>query len=344
VIKTAIVGAGLIGRKRAESLVSCGQGGWLAAVCDADPGRAEALATATGSIAYNDWQKVLEIPGLEVVIAAAPNKVNVEIAAAALEHGCHVLCEKPLGRNAGEAERLNRAAASRNKILKTGFNHRHHPALRKAKTLVEAGGLGPLYYVRGVYGHGGRPGYENEWRADPELAGGGVLLDQGVHIVDLSRWFLGEIREVYGQIRTAHWPMPVEDNASMILRADGGRTASLEVSWTQWKNKFQFEIFGEKGYLLIDGLGGSYGREKLVCGTRRADPEKPGWYLGGAPDEKVDDFPGPDISWDEEWKEFTGAILEGREPLGSGRDGLHAARIIDAVYRSARLNAPVPIE
>lgn len=343
-IKTAIVGAGLIGRKRAESLISCGQRSWLAAVCDTNLDRAAALATATGARALDDWRRILEIPGLEAVIAAAPNKFNAGIAVAALERGCHVLCEKPLGRNAREAERLNRAAAGRRRILKTGFNHRHHPALRKARALVEAGGLGPLYYIRGVYGHGGRPGYENEWRANPEIAGGGVLLDQGVHVIDLSRWFLGEIREVYGQVRTAHWPMQVEDHASMILRADGGRTASLEVSWTQWKNKFQFEVFGEKGYLLIEGLGGSYGTEKLVYGKRGANPETPEEYAGGAPDEEVDEFPGPDISWDEEWREFTGAILEGREPLGSGRDGLQAARIIDAVYRSARSNTPMPVD
>jgi len=343
-IKTAIVGAGLIGRKRAESLISCGQSNWLAAVCDTNLDRAAALATAAGARALDDWRRILEIPGLEAVIAAAPNKFNAEIAVAALERGCHVLCEKPLGRNAREAERLNRVAVRRSRTLKTGFNHRHHPALRKARALVEAGGIGPLYYIRGVYGHGGRPGYENEWRADPEIAGGGVLLDQGVHVIDLSRWFLGEIREVYGQVRTAHWPMQVEDHVSMILRADGGRTACLEVSWTQWKNRFQFEIFGEKGYLLIEGLGGSYGIEKLVYGTRRADPETPGGYAGGAPDEEVDEFPGPDISWNEEWREFTGAILEGREPLGSGRDGLQAARIIDAVYRSARLNTPVPVD
>ncbi|MBN2207131.1 MAG: Gfo/Idh/MocA family oxidoreductase, partial [Candidatus Aminicenantes bacterium] len=234
-IRTAIVGAGLAGRKRAESLKSCGQAGWLVAVCDSDPGRAAALAAATGARAYDDWRTALETPGLEAVIAAAPNKLNTEIAAAALERGCHVLCEKPLGRTAEEAARLNLAAAEARRVLKTGFNHRYHPALRTAKALVESGRLGPLYHIRGVYGHGGRPGYENEWRADPKLAGGGVLIDQGVHVVDLSRWFLGEIGEVFGQIRTSGWPMPVEDNAWLILRAAGGRTASLLVSWTQWK-------------------------------------------------------------------------------------------------------------
>ncbi len=153
-IKTAIVGAGLIGRKRAESLISCGQSNWLAAVCDTNLDRAAALATAAGARALDDWRRILEIPGLEAVIAAAPNKFNAEIAVAALERGCHVLCEKPLGRNAREAERLNRVAVRRSRTLKTGFNHRHHPALRKARALVEAGGIGPLYYIRGVYGHG----------------------------------------------------------------------------------------------------------------------------------------------------------------------------------------------
>ena len=342
-IKTAIVGAGLIGRKRADSLKSCGHGAWLVAICDTEPGRAAGLAAATGARAFDDWRKALDTPGLEAVIAAAPNKFNLAVAAAALERGCHVLCEKPLGRNAGEAEGLCRAAALRQRILKTGFNHRHHPALCRARALVAAGALGPLHHVRGVYGHGGRPGYEHEWRADPEIAGGGVLLDQGVHIVDLCRWFLGEIVEVYGHVRTAYWPMLVEDNAIMLLRAEGERTASLHVSWTHWKNRFQFEIFGEKGSLHVEGLGGSYGMEKLVRRMRRADPENPGQYAEGAPDEEVEEFPGPDISWDEEWREFTGAILEGGQPLGSGRDGLQANRIIDAVYRSARLNAPVPL-
>jgi predicted dehydrogenase len=343
VIRTAIVGAGLAGRKRAEALISCGQAGWLAAVCDSDPGRARTLAAATGARAYDDWRKVLDVPGLEAVIAAGPNKLNAEVAAAALERGCHVLCEKPLGRNAEEAARLNRTAAGRGRILKTGFNHRHHPAVLKARALVESGSLGPLYHIRGVYGHGGRPGYEKEWRADPERAGGGVLLDQGVHVVDLSRWFLGEIEEVYAQVRTSYWPMPVEDNALLVLRAAEGRTASLLVSWTQWKNTFQFEIVGRKGYLLVDGLGGSYGTEKLVRGARRVDPNHPERYAGGAPEEDVEEFPGPDSSWGEEWKEFTRAIREGREPQGSGQDGLQAARIIDAAYRSARLNAPVAV-
>ena len=342
-IKTAIIGAGLIGRKRAEALTSCGQGGCLVAVCDADPGRAAELAAATGAGAFNDWRKVLDIPGLEAVIVAAPNKFNPEIAAAALDRGCHVLCEKPLGRNAAEAESLCRRAADRSRILKTGFNLRHHPAVRQARALAGEGGLGPLYHILGRYGHGGRPGYENEWRADPEVAGGGVLLDQGVHLIDLCRWFLGEISEAFGQVWTSFWPMAVEDNALMLLRSEGGPKASLFVSWTQWKNMFRFEVYGEKGYLFIDGLGGSYGTERLVRGARPPDAKLSGRFAGGAPVEEVEEYQGPDDSWEEEWKEFTGAIREGRDPLGSGFDGWQANKVIDAVYRSARMNSFVPV-
>ena len=129
----------------------------------------------------------------------------------------------------------------------------------------------------------------------------------------------------------------------MLLRAEEERTAFLHVSWTHWKNRFQFEIFGEKGSLHVDGLGGSYGMEKLVRLMRRADPKNPGQYAEGAPDEEVEEFPGPDVSWDEEWREFAGAILENGQPLGSGHDGLQANRIIDAVYRSVRLNASIPL-
>ena len=117
----------------------------------------------------------------------------------------------------------------------------------------------------------------------------------------------------------------------------------MEASWTQWKNKFQFEILGEKGHLLIDGLGGSYGLERLVRWSRRPDPQKPGQYSGGAPDEVVEEFPGPDISWEREWEEFSEAIQTGQQPQGSGIDGLQANRVIDAVYQSARTGRAVPV-
>jgi len=238
-----------------------------------------------------------------------------------------------LGRNAEEAEAIWSKAKERGLVLKTGFNHRFHPAIRDAKKSVEDGGIGKIYLMRAVYGHGGRPGYDKEWRASREICGGGELLDQGVHVIDLFRWFLGEFDEVFGRVGTFYWGMEVEDNAFATFITGRGRVATMHTSWTQWKNKFLFEIIGEKGHLVVDGLGGSYGMERLVIGKRKVS--------GGVPDEEIIEFPGPDISWREEMREFAASITENREPIGSGYDGVMANRMIEAVYESARRNAPV---
>jgi predicted dehydrogenase len=199
----------------------------------------------------------------------------------------------------------------------------------RAHALAESGEIGPLLGIRAAYGHGGRPGYDREWRGNPQLAGGGELLDQGVHLVDLCRWFLGEFTDVTGALATWFWNVsPLEDNGFALLRTKSGQVASLHSSWTQWKNLFRFEVFGRDGYLLVHGLGGSYGTERLTLGRRRPQ--------SGPPDETIWEFTGADSSWEDEWREFSRALAEGRAPLGDGRDGLAAARVIDAIYASAR--------
>ena len=332
-IRIGIVGAGLIGRKRAEAIASLSTDLKVDLVSDIDAEKAAELSRFCGAASCVDWRELTRRDDIDGVIVATPNKFIREIAISALEHGKHVLCEKPLGRNAGEAEAIWSKAKERGLILKTGFNHRFHPAVRTAKKIVVDGGIGKIYLMRAVYGHGGRPGYEREWRASRDLCGGGELLDQGVHVIDLFRWFLGEFDEVFGKVETFYWDMEVEDNAFAILRTRSAQVATMHTSWTQWKNKFLLEIIGEKGYLVVDGLGGSYGTERLVIGKRKVS--------GGAPDEEIIEFPGPDISWREELKEFASAIMENREPIGSGYDGLMANRLVGAVYESARRNAPV---
>src|SRR5207237_7906533 len=123
-----------------------------------------------------------------------------------------------------------------NVLVKVGFNHRFHPAFRKARTLFDAGAIGPLLYIRARYGHGGRLGYEREWRADPRLSGGGELLDQGVHLIDLARWFAGDFTQVTGHVASYFWPIPVADNAFALLTTAGGQAALLHPSWTARKN------------------------------------------------------------------------------------------------------------
>ncbi|MCJ7563478.1 MAG: Gfo/Idh/MocA family oxidoreductase [Candidatus Aminicenantes bacterium] len=343
VFGVGVIGAGLIGNKRAEAVRQLAMGRILG-VADVDREKASTFADKFGCPSYSDPQELLKSRDVEIVIVATVNKFLAPLSCSALDQGKHVLCEKPLGRNADESREIVTCAARNKVVLKTGFNHRHHPAVWKAKQLVDEGRLGPLYFLRCSYGHGGRSGYEKEWRADKDLCGGGELLDQGVHVVDLFRWFAGDFEEVFGVLPTYYWDMKVEDNAFAVLRTPKKQTAVMHTSWTQWKNKFRFEIFGEKGYLAVDGLGGSYGMEKLVVGKRRVSAESGHpIYLSGPPDEEVIEFPGPDISWMEEWKEFVQAIVGKRVPCGSGYDGLMANRLIDAVYRSARINSPVKV-
>ena len=362
-LRVGIVGCGLIGRKRAAII----HGDPLSQLCctaDLDTIGAYALLKEFGrgeaGAAFQDWQVMLDKEKIDALIVATPNKYLKKISLWALQRGINVLCEKPLGRNPWESGRMVKAADDNGVILKTGFNHRFHPAIWKAHEMVTAGEIGPIYYLRCVYGHGGRPGYEKEWRASRDICGGGEMLDQGVHVVDLFRWFLGDFDEAFGYTPTCYWNMEVEDNAFGLFRTGKGQTAQMHTSWTQWKNRFTFEIFGEAGYMIVEGLGGSYGTEKLTIGKRlrkievqenRDSPYFPGEkmgqspfsYLGGAPSEEKIVFDGPDMSWELEWQEFTAAVREKREPLGSGRDGLEANRMIAAVYKSVAENRPVKL-
>lgn len=333
--KVGIIGAGLIGNKRAEA-ISKNKNSKIVAIADIDNTKAENFAIKYNCEATTSWEEVIKRKDIDVVIIATPNKFLKPIAVAALKEGKHALCEKPFGRNVEESKNILDAATANGVKLKTGFNHRHHPAIAKAKQLADSGEIGDLYFMRCRYGHGGRPGYEKEWRADKELCGGGELLDQGVHIVDLFRWFAGDFNEAFGYTQTYFWGVDVEDNAFAIFKNKAGTIATMHTSWTQWKNIFSFEIFGKDGYLAVDGLGGSYGKETLKIGKRRAE--------GGPPEERIIEFPMHDISWEEEWKEFISAIKNNREPMGNGRDGYQANKMLGAIYESARTGKVVRLD
>ncbi|HEV8384924.1 MAG TPA: Gfo/Idh/MocA family oxidoreductase [Candidatus Acidoferrales bacterium] len=326
-LRVGIVGAGKIGAKRARE-VARAAGSRLVAVVDADAARACELAREYSCRSGTDWESLVSGREVDAIIVATTHRWLARVSLAALESAKHVLCEKPLARNAAEARPVVAAAARNGARLMTGFNHRFHPALAMAQQMLSRDEIGRPLWIRCRYGHGGRPGYEREWRANPEESGGGELLDQGIHALDLFRWFLGDFAEVSATLASSFWPMAVEDNAFCTLRTAGGEVAQLHASWTQWKNLFSFELAGERGYLLAEGLGGSYGDERLVIGLRAAE--------GGAPREGVMTFDAHDVSWEREWREFLAAIREERPPLGDGEDGLAALRLVEAAYASAR--------
>jgi len=332
-LNVGIVGTGAIGSKRAK-VVSEHAESKLSIVCDLDENRAETVANLYNCEWTKDWQNVVKNASIDVVIIAVITKALLPICVSALNSKKHVLAEKPLGRNPYEAISMVEAAYTNNVLLKVGFNHRYHPAYRKLVELYKDGQIGEIFYVRSCYGHGGRPGYEKEWRGDKESAGGGELLDQGVHIVDLARNLIDDFVEVFGYAQRYFWEIePLEDNGFALLRNAKGQLLSLHASWTQWKNLFRFEVFGSKGYLIINGLGGSYGAETLILGKRR--PES------GPPDETVYAFAGSDESWSIEWQDFANAIVTGAQYQATGMDGYQAVKTINAIYESSKTGSKV---
>lgn len=325
-MRVGIIGAGLQGRRRAQAVKQCGDE--LVIVAAAHWDRAKLLADEMGCQATTGWEEVVEREDLEAVIVCTPPYLHTPMCVTAMKNGKHVLCEKPLARNPEEAKEIVDTARENGVKLKCGFNLRHHPGMRQARDWTDKGLIGEPSFLRLRYGIGGRPGYDKDWRAKPEISGGGQLMDQGMHALDLSRWFMGEFSEAFGFLATSFWNIaPLEDNAFALLRMPKGQVASIHVSWTQWKNLFSFEIFGQEGSIIVDGLGGSYGVERAILGRRAPlEPFR----------EESIEFRGEDRSWYEEWKEFLSAISDNREPLGNGCDGLEAIKLAYAVYESAQ--------
>ncbi len=335
VLGVAVIGAGRMGARRA-AVAAAAPGCRVVWVVDPEVERARTAAGPCSAQAGAEARPAIEDPRVDCVVVSTSNDRLAAIARTALEARKHVLVEKPAARSAAELEPLVSLAAERQLVFKAGFNYRFHPAIRRAHELVLSGAIGrPLHGIT-RHGHGGRKGLEREWRANPDVAGGGELLDQGVHLIDLFRWFAGEeIATAQAIVATEFWPIqPLEDAAFCLFRTASGIACSLIVSLMEWKNRFQFDLVGERGSLAIEGLGGSYGPQRLTIVRR---PEQ-----FGVPEVETIPFDNPEQCWPDEWAEFVAAIREGRPPLGDARDSLAALRAVEACYRSARESRAVP--
>jgi predicted dehydrogenase len=333
-MRVAFVGAGLQTRRRAPVVLQSpdDQLVEIAATHEKPP---KGLLDQLGCDWGTDWRRTVERQDVDAVVVCTPPHVHAEISIAALEAGKHVLCEKPLCRTLKEAEAMLAASRRANRLLKCGLNHRHHLAVLEARRRFERGDFGAPIAARCRYGICGRPGYETEWRADPARAAGGQFAEQGVHAIDLFRWFLGDLMEVSCMTSIGYFRgQPLEDNGMALFRSAGGALATLHSSLTQWKNLFCFEVIGEDGYFVIDGLGASYGTERLFVGKR--DFNAPFQDL-------VIEYRGGDGSWQAEWREFKAAILENRDPLGSAIDGVEGVRATLAAYHAEKTRSVVQI-
>ena len=325
--RVALIGCGLIGQKRLHNLPP----GCVTVACDLNLERAKNLAALSpGCAATDSVARAVSSPNVDAVMIATLNSALAPVAAQALQAGRHVLIEKPAAVSVRELDQLDELSQKHGGLVRVGYNHRFHPAGLKALEIFQSGALGPMMFVRGRYGQGGRVGYEKEWRADPKLSGGGELIDQGVHLIDLAGIFLGEFVLVDGQATTCFWDMPVDDNAFLHLRNAHGQTAWLHASCSEWKNLFSLEIYGRHAKLHWEGLGGSYGIERLT--HYKMLPEM------GPPETTIYEFPRGDESWKIEMTEFFTDIRLKRTPVPGLKEARLALDVVEKIYARSGFN------
>jgi predicted dehydrogenase len=323
-LRVGIVGCGLIGSKRAAAL----GGDELVACCDTDARLATALAAEHGGATAPDLEGVLARDP-DVVVVAVPHDRLAGLAVLALQGGAHVLVEKPAGIGTADVDRIAAAARSAGRRVKVGFNHRFHPALERLLAEVASGRFGDVMFARARYGHGGRLGYDREWRMDRSISGGGELIDQGMHLLDLYHALLGPLPLASALLRTQYWDADVEDNAVLVLGEPQARDApwaTFHVTWTEWKNLFSIELTCRTGKLTVDGLAGSYGPQVLRIYAMK--PEL------GPPDVEELSFPATDVSWEREWRHLRAALNagDGRALSGDLESARYAWACVEAAY------------
>jgi predicted dehydrogenase len=321
-LRVGLIGCGVVGRKRAAALGSDRLVGCL----DVAEASAASLAAELGAAPVPTLDDLLRLE-CDVVIVATTHDHLAENACRALEAGAHVLVEKPGGVSLADIERVQAAAECADRLVKVGFNHRFHPGTRRAVEEALSGAHGDVMFLRARYGHGGRIGYEDEWRADKRVSGGGELVDQGMHLLDLSHWLLGPLPLHSALLRTQYWTTDVEDNAVIVLGADERRSDAwsvFHVSWTEWKNMFALEIYCRTAKLEVTGLADSYGPQRLTL--YRMKPEL------GPPDVETFDYEAGDTSWDSEWAHFAASLREGGALLGDLVSLRYGWQIVEAAY------------
>lgn len=325
-LNIGIIGFGKMGQIRAKTIKANGKG-TVALIFDTntdiDPMGAEVAASA---------QEIIENPTIDAVFICTPNFLNKPLTIAALDKGKHVFCEKPPAFNAAEIKEIREVEKTSGKKLMYGFNHRHHSSIKHMKTLIDSGEYGNILWMRGRYGKSVGKDFFRSWRAKKELAGGGILLDQGIHMLDLFLYLAGDFHEVQATVSNLYWKLDIEDNVFAIFKNnENGIVAQLHSTMTQWRHLFSLEVFMEKGYLVLNGLktsSGTYGDEVLSIAKNRTTAPAATWE-----DEERITYH-TDISWKSEIHHFFDAILNDTEiEIGDSTDALKLMKIIDKVYQ-----------
>lgn len=324
-LNVGIAGYGVVGKRRRQFI---DQHPNLCTIAICDQNFNELGQISDGVRCYPNYKQLLEEP-LDVLFVSLPNYMAADVTIAGLQRGLHVFCEKPPGRTVADVERVIEVEKNHpGLLLKYGFNHRYHDSVREALRIIKSGELGEIVNLRGVYGKSKIIPFSGAWRAERSYAGGGILLDQGIHMVDLMCLFCGEFTEVKSFVSNSYWNHDVEDNAYALMRDKKGRVAMLHSSATQWQHLFSLNISLTEGFLELQGIltgTKSYGEEKLIIG-RRSESD-----TGTARKEEITYL--EDNSWRDEIYEFADAIANnGVIGYGNSADALTTMKLVYRIY------------
>ncbi len=323
----AIIGFGKMGKIR-KAILDSMPGCTVKWVCDALPQEGDFRFTADPDEIFIDRE-------VDTVVLCLPNHLNSNLVIKGLDSKKHVFCEKPIGISTAEVGRIMEAERRNPDYrLMAGFNHRKHHAVKAARESVDSGRFGEILWMRGRYGKSYGPDFFDNWRSKKDYAGGGILMDQGIHMLDLFLYFCGEFDEVKAICSDLYWHVGIEDNVFAILRNSKGQVASLHSTMTQWRHLFSFEVFLERGYIVINGLitpSGTYGKETLSIAENRTPPPQAVWT-----EEKRLEF-SVDNSFSEEMEEFFQCV-DSNAPINSGNssDAMKVMKLIEMIYADGR--------
>lgn len=332
----AVVGCGGFGSRRVNALRRIGAK--IACLVDIDENVVSKMAQEAKCDYYADFQKAVTRKDVDCVIVATPNKFHAPISIAALEAEKHVICEKPLARTPDEAHEMVEAARKNKVFLKTGSNLRYFSNARKAKELVDSGVIGKPLFIRGWIGHDGKK-ILHAWNVKKDISGGGTILDNGAHILDLFRWFAGDFSECFGYVKTLHMPIDVEDNGMGLFRAGDGRMAFVQSSWTEWSGYMYMEVYGSEGSVIIDNRG-----EKVVNTGKWVVTSNTTYTAKDGSRQLFDYSAEPPQSYELELKDFIDCVKKKRQPMASGHDGMKVVEMANAIYESSRKGRIVKLE
>jgi len=325
-----IVGFGVVGKRR-FNIIKNYRDFKISAISDANPNNLKDLDDEI--LKYQDYRDLILSSNCQIIFISLPNKYAADATKLALKQGKHVFCEKPPARYARELLSIRRIIKGKSLKLKYGFNHRYHSSVIKASEIIQTKKLGRMLTLRGVYGKSKIISFDqSDWRSKRSEAGGGILLDQGIHMIDLMRYFAGEeFTKIFSIIKNSFWKHDVEDNAFALMETKSGIVAQIHSSATQWKHKFNLEIILEKGALVFGGIlsgSKSYGEETLTIISSNPDVDK------GIPEELTFKY-NDDISWSLEIDEFLNSVKSNKKILhGNIDEAILTMRLIEKIYTS----------